>query len=82
MTDEWKDRIIRGGTIVMGTVAGLGCVGALISTILGIPAAGRAGFVMLLAAAGIGLACVIAVTVRFPWRPTGEPCSRRHNSRN
>ena len=26
MSDEWKDRVIRGGAIAMGVVAGIGCV--------------------------------------------------------
>ena len=53
MTDEWKDRVIRGGAIAMGVVAGIGCVCALIAAILGIPAVGRASIIMLLTAAGI-----------------------------
>ena len=64
MTDKWKDRIIRGGAIVVGTVAGVGCVTGLIGIAVGSPAVLRAGSAILAVAACIGLACVIAVS--FP----------------
>ena len=75
MTDKWKDRIIRGGFISVGTVAAVGCVTGLISVAVGSPAVLRAGSVILAVAAGIGAACVIAVN--FPNLPrTGS--RRRH----
>ena len=67
MTDKWKDRIIRGGFISVGTVAAVGCVTGLIGVAVGSPAVLRAGSVILAAAAGIGAACVIAVS--FPNLP-------------
>ena len=73
MSNEWKDRVIRGGAIAMGVVAGIGCVCALIAAILGIPAVGRASVIMLLTAAGIGLLCVIAANCPgFPRRGRGR----------
>jgi hypothetical protein len=46
MTDKWKDRIIRGGAIAVGTVAGVGCVTGLIGVAVGSPAVLRAGSVI------------------------------------
>ena len=43
MTDQWKDRIIRGGAIAVMTVAALGCMVWLTSIIAGYPGALRAG---------------------------------------
>ena len=39
MTDQWKDRIIRGGAIAVMTVAALGCMVWLTSIMAGYPAA-------------------------------------------
>ena len=63
MTDKWKDRIIRGGAIAVGTVAGVGCVTALIGIAAGLPGALRAGTVLLAGAACIGAACLVAVNI-------------------
>ena len=67
MSNEWEDRIIKGGFIVVGTVAGIGCVTAFIAVIMGAPVALRAASAILAVAAGIGAACVIAVNIpRLP----------------
>jgi hypothetical protein len=39
MTDQWKDRIIRGGAIAVMTVAALGCMVWLTSIMAGYPTA-------------------------------------------
>ena len=67
MSNQWKDRLIRGGYIAMAVVAGFGWGSAFVAIALGTPAAGRASVILLLTAAGIGLACVIAVN--FPKLP-------------
>ena len=75
MSNQWKDRIIRGSAIAVMTVAAPGCVTALIGLAAGLPGALRAGTVLLAVAACIGAACVIAVS--FPNLPlTGS--RRRH----
>ena len=43
MSNEWKDRVIRGGFVTIATVAAVGCVSALIAVTMGAPAALRAG---------------------------------------
>lgn len=78
MTNKWKDRVIRGGTIAMATVSVLGCVTALIAVTVGSAAAGRASVIILAVAAGIGLACVIAVS--FPSLHSGR--RRRRQARH
>ena len=57
MSDEWKDRVIRGGVIVVGTMGITGIMAWY-------PGVGRASVIILAAAACIGLLCVIAVS--FP----------------
>ena len=54
MTNQWKDRIIRGGAIAVMTVAALGCMVWLTSIMAGYPGALRAGGIILAAAACIG----------------------------
>ena len=82
MTDKWKDRIIRGGFIAVGTVAGVGCVTGLIAVAVGSPAVLRAGSVILAVAAGIGVACVIAVSFPNLSRTGRRRCHRdRHERR-
>ena len=51
MSNEWKDRVIRGGAIMVMTVAAPECVTALIGLATGIPVALRAGAVLLAVAA-------------------------------
>ena len=63
MSNQWKDRIIRGSAIAMMTVAAPGCVTALIGIVAGLPGALRAGTALLAVSACIGAACVIAVNI-------------------
>ena len=53
MTDQWKDRIIRGGAIAVMTVAALGGMAGLTGVMAGYP-----GALILAAAACIGR-CVL-----------------------
>ena len=64
MSNEWKDQVIRGGVIVVGTMGIIGAMVGLTGIMAGYPGVGRASVIILAAAACIGLACVIAVT--FP----------------
>ena len=82
MTDKWKDRIIRGGAIVVGTVAGVGCVTGLIGVAVGSPAVLRAGSAILAVAAGIGLACVISVSFPNLSRTGRRRCHRDRHERH
>ena len=78
MTDKWKDRIIRGGFMV---VAPLGLTGAVIGMAgyaAGEPPVLRAGAVILVTAALIGAACVAAV--QFPDRRPRKRRGRRGNT--
>lgn len=80
MSNQWKDRVIRGGAMAMGVITGIGCVCGLIAIALGVPAAGTASVAMFLTAAGIGLACVTAVN--FPGiPPKGRLAPPRRKSR-
>ena len=82
MTDKWKDRIIRGGFIAVGTVAGVGCVTGLIAVAVGSPAVLRAGSAILAVAAGIGAACVIAVSFPNLSRTGRRRCHRDRHDRH
>ena len=64
MTDKWKDRVIRGGVIVVGTMGITGAIAGLTCIMAWYPGVGRASVIILAAAACIGLLCVIAVS--FP----------------
>ena len=63
MSNEMKDRIIRGCAIAVMAVAAPGCLTALICLATGLPGALRAGTVLLAIAACIGAACVVAINV-------------------
>ena len=77
MTDKWKDRIIRGGAIVVGTMGIIGAMVGLTGIMAGYPWVGRASVITLAVAAGIGLSCVAAVT--FP--NLSRMGRRRHRDR-
>ena len=70
MTEKWKDRVIRGGFISVGTVAAVGCVTGLIGVAVSFPCRPPGRERHLPVAAGIGAACVIAVS--FPSRQSGS----------
>ena len=80
MSDKWKDRIIRGGVIVVGTMGIIGAMAGLTGIMAWYPGVGRASVMILAAAACIGLACVIAIT--FPnLSRTGRGRCRRGDPR-
>ena len=60
MSNEWKDQVIRGGVIVVGTMGIIGAMVGLTGIMAGYPGVGRASVIILAAAACIGLACVIS----------------------
>ena len=67
MTEKWKDRVIRGGFISVGTVAAVGCVTGLIGVAVSFPCRPPGRERHLAAVAGIGLVSVLAVS--FPNLP-------------
>ncbi len=66
MTDKWKDRIIRGGAIVVGALGLTGAVTGMAGYAAGEPPVLRAGAVILVTAALIGTACLAAVLFPGP----------------
>ena len=70
MSNEWKDKVIRGGTIAMGAVAAVVCMTVIIGLAVGSPGSLRTSVIMLAAVAGIGLVSVLAVS--FPSRQSGS----------
>ena len=70
MSNEWKDRVIRGGVIVVGTMGITGIMAWY-------PGVGRASVIILAAAACIGLLCVIAVNI-----PSRHPRRRCHRDQH
>ena len=73
MTDKWKDRVIRGGAIVVGTMGIIGAMAGTTGIMAGYPGVVRASVIILAVAAGIGLTCVIAVNI-----PSRHPRRRCH----
>ena len=57
MSNEWKDRVIRGGIVVVGAMGGLTGI------MVGYPGVVRASVIILAVAACIGAASVIAVNI-------------------
>ena len=74
MTDKWKDRVIRGGAIVVGII---GAMVGLIGIMAGYPGVLRAGAIILAVATCIGAASVIAVNI--PSRHPRRQCYRDHH---
>ena len=77
MTDKWKDRVIRGGAIVVGTMGIIGAMVGLIGIMAGYPGVLRAGAIILAVTACIGAASVIAVNI--PSRHPRRQCYRDHH---
>ena len=77
MTDQWKDRIIRGGAIAVMTVAALGCMVWLTGIMAGYPGALRAGGIILAAAACIGAVCLATVNIPSLSRTGRRRCRHR-----
>ena len=79
MTDKWKDRVIRGGAIVVGTMGIIGAMAGLTGIMAGYPGVVRASVIILAVAAGIGAASVIAVNIPSLSRTGRRRCRRdRH----
>ena len=77
MTDQWKDRIIRGGAIAVMTVAALGGMAGLTGVMAGYPGALRAGGIIIVAAACIGAVCLATVTIPSLSRTGRRRCRHR-----
>ena len=82
MSNEWKDQVIRGGVIVVGTMGIIGAMVGLTGIMAGYPGVGRASVIILAAAACIGLACVIAVTFPKLSRTSRRRCHRHRHERH
>ena len=66
MSNEWKDRIIQGGAIIVSTLGLMGCLIGMVGFAAGQPGALRGGAMVLVTASLIGAACLAAVN--FPSR--------------
>ena len=62
MSNDWQDRVIRGGAIVVGAMGIIGAMVGLPGIMAGYPWVGWASVIILAVAAGIGLSCVAAVS--------------------
>ena len=69
MSNEWKDRVVRGGGVV---VCAMGLTGAMV----GYPGVVRASVIILAVAACIGAASVIAVHIPSRSRRGRRRCHR------
>ena len=63
MSNKWKDRVIRGGFVVVGAMGIIGVMGGLTGIMVGYPGVVRASVIILAVAACIGAASVIAVNI-------------------
>ena len=63
MSDEWKDRVIRGGIVVVGAMGSIGAMVGLTGVMVGYPVVVRASVIILAVAGCIGAASVIAVNI-------------------
>ena len=70
MSNEWKDRVIRGGIVVVGAMGSIGAMVGLTGVMVGYPGVVRASVIILAVAACIGAASVIAVNI--PSRSLGQ----------
>ena len=76
MSNEWKDRVIRGGVVVVGTMGLIGAMGGLTGIIVGYPGVVWASVIILAVAGCIGAASVIAVHIPSRSRTGRRPCHR------
>ena len=63
MSNEWKDRVIRGGIVVVSAMGLIGAMGGLTGITIGYPGVVRASVIILAVASCIGAASVIAVHI-------------------
>ena len=76
MSDEWKDRVIRGGVVVVGAMGLIGAMGGLTGVMVGYPGVVRASVIILAVAACIGAGSVIAVNIPNRSRRGRRRCHR------
>ena len=77
MSNEWKDRVIRGGGVVVCAMGLIGAMVGLTGIMAGYPGIVRASVIILAVAACIGAASVIAVNI-----PSRSRTGRRHRRRD
>ena len=63
MSNEWKDRVIRGGIVVVSAMGLIGAMGGLTGITIGYPGVVRASVIILAVASCIGAGSVIAVNI-------------------
>ena len=76
MSNEWKDRVIRGGVVVVGTLGIIGAMGGLTGIMVGYPGVVRASVIILAVATCIGAASVIVVNIPSRSRTGRRRCHR------
>ena len=76
MPNEWKDRVIRGGIVVVCAMGLIGAMGGLTGITVGYPGVVRASVIILAVAACIGAASVIVVNIPSRSRTGRRRCHR------
>ena len=76
MSNEWKDRVIRGGGVVVCAMGFIGAMAGLTGIAVGYPGVVRASVIILAVAACIGAASVIAVNIPSRSRTRRRRCRR------
>ena len=76
MSNEWKDRVIRGGLVIVGTMGIIGAMGGLTGIMVGYPGVVRASVIVFAVAACIGAASVIVVNIPSRSRTGRRRCRR------
>ena len=79
MSNEWKDRVIRGGIVVVGAMGLIGAMVGLTGIAVGYPGVVRASVIILGVASCIGTASVIAVHIPSRSRTGRRRCRRDQN---
>ena len=79
MSNEWKDRVIRGGGVVVCVMGLIGAMGGLTGIAVGYPGMVRASVIILALAACTGAASVIAVHIPSRSRTGRRRCRRDQN---
>ena len=76
MSNEWKDRVIRGGVVVVCAMGSIGAMVGLTGIAVGYPGVVRASVIILAVAACIGAASVIVVNIPGRSRTGSGRCRR------
>ena len=79
MSNEWKDRVIRGGTVVVCAMGFIGAMAGLTGIMAGYPGVVRASVIILAVATCIGTASVIAVNIPKRSLTGRQRCRRDRN---